>query len=348
MPYVTGVATSLGAIVTALRNACVANGWTLAGNVLHKGGCYVEILHVPKGAHIDHGLIQIRAGNGIDGANALVDAATGFDGRYGCGAIGPMGDGRSSTAYTDWAWPVTYHIHILAEPDEVFLMVNYDSGRYWQGLSFGRSPVPGCPGTGNWYHASAPRAATDAGTAGRLTGAATVVVNPGGSDLSTWSGGTVPGAIPFWGRAMDQSGAVPNPGQFHGTWMADGETVGWSNQRYYWNSSPAPAINVVSAALTAQPLPAYSPNAWNNEAHLIRLQILTPRLEFKSSLVGEIRHARFIRNDFLDDGTVVTLGPDRWKVYPAYRKNAAVRNGPGPAGDTHSGTCAIAIRYDGP
>lgn len=107
-------------------------------------------------------------------------------------------------------------------------------------------------------------------------------------------------------------------------------------------------MNVVSAALTSQPLPTYSPNAWNAETHLVRLQILCPRREWKSSIVGEIKHARFARNDFLADGEVITLGADRWKVYPAHRKNVAARDGVANSGADHSGTCALAIRYDGP
>ena len=353
MPFVTGAANSLPDIVTALRNACTSNGWTLAGEVLHKDGCYVRIRAIAKtdgGAHPDFGLIEIQPGTGIDGSNNLTGTPQQYSTNWpACGVIGPMGTGTSTSSYVDWDWPVNYFIHILTDPDEVFLMVNYGSSQYWQGLSFGQSPAPGCPGTGNWSYASCPRAAIDAGSGGRIHGNSRVVVNPGGSELSTWSGGVVPGAVPFWGRTMDQSGAVPNPGLFHGVWANDGVTTGWSHPRYYWNSSanPGVAMNVVSAALPAQPLPQYSPNTWNNEAHLVRLQILSPRLEWKSSIVGEIKHARFIRNDFLNDGEVIDIGGEKWKVYPAYRKNVSVRNGAGQAGGDHSGTQALAIRYDG-
>lgn len=352
MAYITGVANSLSDIVTALRNACTSNGWTLAGNVLHKGGCYVDIqaLSTPVGG--DFGVIEIKPGNGIDGSNQLTDTPALYTTSWpASGVIGPMGNGTSTSAYTNWDWPVTYYIHILTSPDEVYLMVNYGSNQYWQGLSFGRSPAPGCPGTGNWSYASNPRRRTDAsGSGGRLNGDSRVVVNPSGNQMSTFNGGVVPGAIPFWGYTMDQSGSTPNPGLFHGVWNNDGVTTGWSHPRYYWNSSgnPSTAMNVVSSSRVSQPLPTYSPNAWNDEAHLVRLQILCPRLEWKSSVVGEIKHARFVRNDFLDDGEIITIGSDKWKVYPAYRKDVTNRNGSGTGGSTHSGTCALAIRYDGP
>lgn len=353
MAYITGTANSLSDIVTALRNACTANGWTLAGNVLYKGGCYVDVQAHPKGLFPDFGLIEIKIGTGINGSNLL----TGTPAQYGTnwdasGCIGPLGNGTSITAYTDWDWPVAYHIHIHTNPDEVFLMVNYQAGQYWQGISFGQSPAPGCPGTGNWCYGSVQRRArnTDTTSTGRLEGSSRVVVNPQGNNMSTFQGGVIPGAIPFWGYFMDQSGSIPNSGQFHGTWMNDGVSTGWSHPRYYWNSSgnPGVAMNVVTSSQSTQPLPTYSPNVWNSEAHLFRLQIMSPRLEWKSSIVGEIKHARFCRNDFLDPGQVITLGPDRWKVYPAYRKDASNRNGGGTSGATHSGTCALAVRYDGP
>lgn len=354
MAYVTGTANSLSAIVTALRDACTANGWTLAGNVLHKSGCYVEVIAVGTEAQsTDFGLIQIRGGTGIDGSNLLTGEPALYTTNWPAqGVIGPLATSNVTT-YADWDWPVTYHIHIHTNPDEVFLMVNYGAGQYWQGLSFGQSPSPGCPGTGNWFHASTPRNKVNGGSStsyGRLKNLNTIVVNPEGGRLSSYSGGVCPGAIPFWQYTKDESSGVPTPSLFHGVWANDGVTSGWSHPRYNWNGSgnPGSAMNVVSSSRVAQPLPTYSPNAWNSEAHLIRLQILSPRLDWKSSVVGEIRHARFIRNDFLDPGEVITLGTDQWKVYPAYRKNVSARNGVANSGSDHSGTCAIAIRYDGP
>lgn len=353
MAYVSGNASSLSDLLTALRNACTANGWTLSGNVLEKGTCFVEILYIPKvGAttHVDFGFLQIRGGTGKDGSNNLTGAPPDFAaGRPACGIIGPMGNTTGVSVYTDWDWPVTYYIHINDTPDEVYMMVNYFSNQYWQGMSFGQSPAPGCPDTGNWVWGSNIRDNVDTGTLGRVRGSSMVVVNPGGSALSSFNGGVVPGAIPFWAYTKDESSAVPTAGQFHGTWMNDGVTTGWSHQRYNWNSSgnPSTAMNVVCSALPSQPLPTYSPNTWNNEAHLVRLQILTPRLDWKSSIVGELIHARYVRNDFLDDGEILTLGSDQWKVYPAYRKDVTARNGTGSAGATpgHSGTSALALRY---
>lgn len=348
MAYVTGVANSLADLLTALRNACTANGWTLSGDVLHKGTCYIEVLNIAKGAHVDFGFLEVTGGTGIDGSNLLTGRPADYAaGRRHCGIMGPMGNGVSETTYTDWDWPVTYHIHVLTNPDEVYLMVNYGGSQYWQQLAFGQSPAPGCPGTGNWFYASCNRRNPDTGTGGRVNGNARMVCNPGGDNASSFNGGLATGAGPFWWLNKDESGANQNSGGFHGCFDHLGAAA-WSHAQFWHNNWTTTRTNVISASRIPQPLPQYSPNTWNNEAHLIRWQILQPYLENKSIVIGELKHLRFVRNDFLNDGQIITLGPDKWKVYPRYRKDVTARNGGGTGGATHSGTCAIAIRYDGP
>ena len=68
--------------------------------------------------------------------------------------------------------------------------------------------------------------------------------------------------------------------------------------------------------------------------------------ENKVRLVLEVRNARYMRIGNNDPEQVITLGPDRWKVFPFLRKNASVPDG-GSVID-HSGTFGWAIRYDGP
>lgn len=213
MAYITGTANSLSDLLAALRNACTANGWVLSGNVLRKGTCFAEIIAVPKvglTTHADFGFLQVRGGNGIDSGNNLTDTPLDYAAAWpACGVIGPNGNDRGVSTYTDWDWPVTYHIHVHASPDEVFLMVNYGAGQYWQGLSFGQSPSPGCPGTGNWVWASNPRRAVDTGTAGRLGGRDTYVVNPQGGCLAAITAAASPepslfGPIQRMNRAVAQ------------------------------------------------------------------------------------------------------------------------------------------------
>lgn len=344
MPYATGTVNSLSDLRTALASFVVTNGWTAAGNVFYKDGCYVDVTLVAAGS-TDKGALMIRGGLGIDGSNNLTN-----DGGA-AGYLGPLMN-VVGIATDDWDWPATYHLFAHADPDEVYLFVNYGGGQFWQNLAFGRSPAPGCPGTGNWYHGFSPAGPSSPVSrpppvgSNRWRQKDKIVANPDGSRLSSWDGGMV-GCAPFWWEYKDESNNNMLSAQFHGVYDHTG-AVGWSNLRYVMGNSATNPLNTISSSKAAQPLPTYSPNAWNNEAHLIRWQVLQHRPEIKSSIVGELKHLRFVRNDFLADGELITLGPDRWKVFPFYRKNAAARNGAGVTGGDHSGTQAMAVRYDGP
>lgn len=327
MAYVTGTANSLTDLLTALQAACTGNGWTLSGNVLHKGTCYAEVKlgsTATKPTHADGALI-VRGGNGIDGANALTDPSPGAP------RLGPV----NMDLFVDWSWPVTYHVHVLTEPDEVYLLVNYEL-EYWQNLCFGQSPAPGNVGSGNWC------SATQGTDYFQGTVVPPVRITPDGGTAVYLSLACLPF---FWGHNDHTIYGSGLNSQIHGCISATGTTI-WTSATYYLDLPSTRADGEVSAAAACRPLLAYTPNAWNLETDLLPVQILQARPSAKVSLIGELQHSRFCRNDYLDDGAVQTLGGDRWKVYPAYRKDAANRNG--GDGVTHSGTMAIAVRYDGP
>lgn len=349
MAYVTGTASSMSDLLTALRNACTANGWTLAGSVLHKGGCYarVSLGNNGDGNAPANSRVELQVGNGIDGSNALTDPAPRW-----C-ALGLIAG--PTAVYTDWDWPATYHIHIGTAPDEVYLFVNYGAGQFWQWLAFGKSPSPGNAGTGNWQSA----------TMGSAYGATItfrtdrVSLTPTGAWI--YSNITNPNFVPlpFFTTLIGNSAIRPMISSFIHGCIADASgggpiwndpTQGWENRK---NGPLGTALPQLNGAVAAAPLFANSPNAWNNEAVLIPLQIIQGRPSDKTSIIGELKHLRLVRNDFIDPGAVITIGTDKWKVYPAYSKNLTTRNGSNTGSNssstlTHSGTMAMAIRYDGP
>lgn len=131
MAYANGSATSFADLLAAVQAACTANGWTLTGNVLSKGTCFVQLSVV--GSALD-----VLGGTGISGSALTGD----------CGYSAQL----RAIAANAIVFPVAYEIHINTAPDEVYLVVNYNVTRYgW--LAFGQSPVGGLPGTGNWYGA---------------------------------------------------------------------------------------------------------------------------------------------------------------------------------------------------
>ncbi|GGK08536.1 hypothetical protein [Luteimonas terricola] len=339
MAYITGTALSLADLVSVIHAACVSNGWTLAGNVLSKSGCFAEVMLANNGetGAPPNGNVRVRVGNGIDGSNELVDTPSGH------GLLGPL-RAASGTSYPDWDWPATYHIHVLDAPDEVYVMVNYEGGLRWQNLAFGRSPAPGNAGTGNWFSSMM-------GRIGRTDIYRTVNhfnFGPHGS-LIHGSQGNMGGPAFFFSFTGANSTNSNLGSQMHGAFDdSNGSVPAWSSETN-WFSGLANERMASGIAGNGELL-AYQPSAANFASVLVRCQIIQRRPEQKTSLIGELRHLRWIRNDFISDGDVLTLGPDRWKVYPMHRREPAARNANNGAVSRldHSGTMAMAIRYDGP
>jgi hypothetical protein len=350
MPLVTGTANSMSDLVTALRNACTANGWTLSGNVLHKDGCYADVRTVvgaipstrPSIGSRDY--IVVRAGNGIDGSNALTDEPPTH------AAIGPLvnSGGATDLAYLDWTFPVTYHIHVNAAPDEVWLAVQYN-GTYFQHLAFGKSPTPGNPGTGNWLFATLPYLAYNNTNHVYRRETGICYKNDDTMDVGAFGDGDI-AVQPFWiNRGNGNTAENAAPGSINYAFHSLHSTTGaaaWNSGNGYNLQQPVGGNNGVGAAQAIYDVYRTQPNAWNQESILLPCQPMKRRPENKSSIVGDIRHMRYIRMDFMETLDVVDRTPDLWRVYPCYRKGgASMSTG---AGLGHSGGHAVAIRYDAP
>lgn len=301
MAYVTGSAGNFNDLLLAFQQACTANDWTLTGAVLSKGACVMQL-------GIAGNYLSLLGGTGIDSQGALV-------------APGPMTAAIGPIWSTEpFGFPLTYEVHVLTAPDEVYLVVNYAVDRF-QWLAFGCSPVPGLPGTGNWYGASL----------GQITPYYYAI------SMGLTNGATYPNSIApalFWNsNAYDGRSSVFHHGLDGGGWT-------WG-QGYNYGVTAADALTALNPCLSRQP------NTWNGETVLLPIQPLIGRPSNKVSIVGDLAHARYLRNDNLGPGQVIALGPDRWKTYPWYRKNASARDGTNYNG-TDSGTLGWAVRYTGP
>lgn len=299
MPYQTGVANNMVALQSAFINACISNGWTLSGAVLHKGSVYIEVSIVAvSGAEY----LSLQGGTGVSGGNVL-SGASGAHVRL----------GRPSTAVPDLNWPVTYEVFIGVDPDEVYLIVNYDVDRY-QYMAFGQSTIPDLPGSGCWYSASL----------------ATFVNNAAGyASCSTFGGGagSLPTLAPFW-RSLS---AISNFNSciHHGL---DGAT--WST-----------ATTLINAGEAVRPLSNALPSAWNSESILLPFHAWMERGSNKLSMVADLQHSRHVRIDNHTPGDIVSIGYESWKIYPFHKKSTVQRDG--ATAVDHTGTLGWAIRYDG-
>lgn len=112
-----------------------------------------------------------------------------------------------------------------------------------------------------------------------------------------------------------------------------------------WWLAQALSDSPVGIAPTA-PLMGLLPNTWNSEAVLLPIRAYKVRPSYKISLTADLEHARYTRIDNYTPGQIITLGSERWKIFPWYRKDAVNRNGGYVI--NHSGTFGWAIRYEGP
>ena len=208
-------------------------------------------------------------------------------------------------------FPVTYEIHLNAAPDEVYLFVNYETTCY-QYLAFGQSDQPGLVGTGNWYY----------GTAG---------TNTSGSswDFRTQGGGNT-------------SGQSFNCGMFDALMNYGGGVGGIDHQM-----DAAGQWSSYVSYPDRWPIQQNSPSAWNGESVLSPIVVYTFRPSSLYSPVLQTRHIRWVMLDNLVDRQIIDLSPDKWMVYPLWRRSSPRTYGPTPAGGG-TGTLGYAVRYTGP
>jgi hypothetical protein len=318
MAYVNGSATSFADLLAAIQSACTANGWTLTGSVLSKGTCFAKLTVVDSA-------VDLLGGTGLSGST--LTGGAGYSCRLQAVGANPI------------VFPATYEVHINSAPDEVYVIVNYSITRYgW--LAFGQSPVAGLPGTGNWQ----------AAICSASNGSTGIDIAPAGAGVGG-SAPTTPAALGFLvGTPSGNPSNYGDPQNFrfhHGLdgnqWSSVGNAVGSvAAEAGGWVDGPSQAV--IAPALA--PLLAREPNTWNGEVALLPMQPCIYRASSKVSMVGDFGHARLLRIDNYAPGDLITLGTDKWKVYPWHMKNTTVRDG-GSSLD-HTGTLGWAVRYTGP
>lgn len=216
-------------------------------------------------------------------------------------------------------YPLAYDVFVF--DTEVYMVINY-SVDYFQFCGFGKSSVLSLPGSGNWVMATL-------GPTNPIHGV-TISATDGGS-----GGYIATSAAPFWGRVRGGTSSYANDN----CWLhSDLDGLGWLPS----TTDSGFFVGVRAAA----PLIGLLPNSWNSEALLLPIRAWHARASSKISLTAELLNARWTRNDNYEPAEIITIGSDKWKVFPCYRKNADARDGV-VRGD-HSGTFAWAVRYEGP
>lgn len=307
MAYYSGQVAGYQELSNALVAACVAEGWAWADSILSKGDTFVKLtVSLSMTGTVGIGLI-ISAGTGKSGSTLLNESLT-------QPRLGPL---STNSIYIP-LFPIRYHFFIFEDPNEVYVVINFDVTRYFH-IAFGSD------GLGKiWLSGSAKKSQSDSGNSG-------VVIN------ATAGGSTATGLYTsgiFW---------VSNRSTTHvqnlDAVYVDGVWTG---------ANSGSSINAINGFYANMQLIALQPNKWNDETILFPIQILQFVASSKSRILLEMKNSRYLRVDYYEPEQIITLGNDRWMILPFHRKNILAKDGTGSNYGDHSGTFGWAIRYDGP
>lgn len=208
-------------------------------------------------------------------------------------------------------FPANYHLFVFK--NEVYLILKSVDRFYY--LAFGKSTlIQDTEGNGLWLSATACQHPHWRAIA--------IQRNGGGS-----GGGENPSPVaPFFNREA---------------W-----SDGWSNSTIchgfdgvLWSSGAS------RAWCTFEPLIDRMPTAHFSDSPLLPYNIYLERPENKLSLIAQFENARFLRIDNYEPEQILTLGHEKWMVFPFFQKNIQHRDGGWEI--KHSGTFGWAIRYEG-
>lgn len=276
MPFVAGSANNVNEVLSALQNACTANGWTLASGILSKGDCYAK-------PFINDGTIALLVGTGQSGTTIINTPVVEANPYYVPGY--PNLWTSLSGINNAIPYPLTYFIHVMENPNEVYLFINH-SVESWSYIAFGQSPIENLAGTGIWYGGTgigknilASGDISNSGANGHISCALFNYVAQGGTSGN--GNQTI--------KCLFHHGVNDLPTEWSG---AGTDGIG-SATTTSWSGMPSQA----NATLTLMPLLTREPSTWNSGAGLHPIQPSIIRPDNRRSIVGVIGHARYARID---------------------------------------------------
>lgn len=311
MAYQTGSAASSTALKSIIEAFAQANGWTLTGQVLSNGASFVQLTSNDSGAN---GRLEIRGANDVTMTAGL------------CSQFARITIGLDD-------WPVTYHAFALAAPTPTLIVFLRYKVTWYQWIGFGELEKYTAWTGGNWFGASHGEF-SDAADTFHMTATTSALSN------STYGYRSAPGA-PFWGARNFY--AYLGTYEPHRNSFVHAEIDGniWPGEGVIDGQYP-------SFCVYANPVHKRMPNQWNSHTPLLPFFLHMPRADGHVAPLGHIPHLKHTRLDYLEVAEIVTIGTDKWMVFPWVRKNLAFRDGSDPSDKYHSGTWGVAIAYDGP
>lgn len=340
MAFQTGTVSSITDLKTLIESFCTSNGWTLTSGWLVKGENYVALDVWRSDATAQ--FLRIRGATGVN---------TGICPNHHTIGI-PTGD-----------FPITYRMFLHTNPDQFVCTVAYGAS-FVQHIMFGRiikvheSAYVG----GNWVFGSS----FDTSFGNTASASSSVLLNLYTSTVGlsqmyrrtdqNFGYSAQPAAHYDSGRPRIYPFATVQYGRQHTNSLLDtvltqvhakidGQT--WLGK---YNATYATVTATVSLSQDSTLLLVSSLSAWNSQAVLVPVNVsyyvLVNSIKYEIPL-GTLGHIRYLRVDNYNIGDIIAIGPDRWMVFPFFKKNTSLPLG-GDTYDGHSGCLGMAIKYDGP
>lgn len=320
MAYETGTASSVTSLKTLIETFCAANGYTVSGGTIsHPSSGNYTRLTIPSGTNYT-GLYHMKVEQARNSAFTVGVCARPAVFRV------PSTD-----------WPFTYHLFALSNPNTIMCVGAYSAGQVsW--LGFGDLVKPYNYTGGGWFSAQGSQEMDErhyvgAPEASNFLGC---TVDQGSNSFNAFGSANnqAGSAMPFWRDA----------GAANSFLYAEVAGYTWIN-----STTSANAYNPMDACRYLQPLMVMQPNVWNSHSVLLPVRPLLSVTGGTLMDLGQVNGLRVLRIDNFNLGDVITIGADKWKVFPAWQKNTTVRNG-GTFGSPSltTGTLGFAVAYDGP
>lgn len=274
-----------------------------------------------QGIYSKDGLfVRLSAVATWNGTGLAVNVGTGQSGSELVGAA------PEEVRILDWpttdpiSWPANFEVHIGDSPDEVYVVLNYNVDRY-QTLAFGRSPAPGNP-TGHW-----------------ISGTANTSLRDGSGESIYMSGSSY--------FVFRQSNATRGCGVLAAINWVGGQYCYRFHTGDGWGPTGQSHVDGMGLGIQyADALMRSTPSRANFGATLVPAYMFELAADNRTLPVLQLHHLRHCRIDHHTPGEVIEFGPDKWKLYPNFRKNAAEPLFAGAR--DHSGCHGFAVRYYGP
>ncbi len=323
MAYETGTTTGFSDLVTRIETFAVANGWTKTGNVIHKGDVYVKMsVDFAYISSVNRYWIKLEGGTGVS-AGELTGAT-------------PAGVKLSEYPILTEkvSLPATYHIFSHVSPDFLLVVLNANTTDV-QWLTFGSMEKYGTWNGGTYI--GAPFNDAFKGETTWNHSFTTIGLEHGATDWSNGCG--------LWMGALHQY-TYNNPAHrtYYGSMMlrcdleANIDASGWLTNSYHTGYYPPSYPASFNGSALQHEQPYYQPNTFNNQTTLTPVVVTLLRPSQKISIIGNPVHVRYINMKYFNMGDIITLGTDKWMVFPHYQLDA-----------TDPVKClGFAVKYDGP